>query len=107
MRRRDLWERQETVTLQNKVDPTFASAIFFLGLAFGSFLNVCIYRLPLGLSVVKPRSACPGCTRPIAFYDNIPLLSRLILPSPFRHCKTRLSPLYLFVQLLPGPPFLA
>ena len=50
-----------------------------LGLAFGSFLNVCIYRLPLGLSVVTPRSACPKCKKPIAFYDNIPVLSWLIL----------------------------
>jgi leader peptidase (prepilin peptidase)/N-methyltransferase len=89
------------------VDPFFASAIFFLGLAFGSFLNVCIYRLPLGLSVVKPRSACPGCARPIAMYDNLPLLSWLILRGRCRQCKTKISPRYLFVELLTGALFLA
>ena len=90
-----------------KVDPIFASTIFFLGLAFGSFLNVCIYRLPRGLSVVKPRSACPGCARSIAFYDNIPLFSWLLLRGRCRHCKTRISPRYLFVELLTGALFLA
>ena len=85
----------------------FASAIFFLGLAFGSFLSVCIYRLPLGLSVVKPRSACPGCARPIAFYDNIPGFSWLILRGRCRQCKTKISPRYLLVELLTGVLFLA
>ena len=69
------------------MDPVFASTIFFLGLAFGSFLNVCIYRLPLGLSVVTPRSACPKCKQPIAFYDNLPVLSWLILRGRCRHCQ--------------------
>ncbi|HZZ16845.1 MAG TPA: prepilin peptidase, partial [Candidatus Sulfotelmatobacter sp.] len=61
------------------VDSIYALAIFVFGLAFGSFLNVCVYRLPLGLSVVKPGSACPNCKRPIAFYDNIPVLGWLLL----------------------------
>ena len=61
------------------MDPLFAAAIFVLGLMFGSFLNVCIYRLPRELSVVAPRSACPQCHQLIAFYDNIPVLSWLIL----------------------------
>jgi len=89
------------------VDPIFASAIFLLGLAFGSFLNVCIYRLPLGLSVVKPRSLCPQCQRPIAFFDNIPLLSWLILGGRCRHCKQAISVRYLFIELLTGGVFLA
>jgi leader peptidase (prepilin peptidase)/N-methyltransferase len=88
------------------VDPFFASAIFFLGLSFGSFLNVCIYRLPLDLSVVKPRSACPKCKRLIAFYDNIPVISWLILLGRCRHCKVRISPRYLFIELLTGFLFL-
>jgi leader peptidase (prepilin peptidase)/N-methyltransferase len=88
------------------VDPFFASAIFFLGLSFGSFLNVCIYRLPLGLSVVKPRSACPQCKEPIAFYDNIPVVSWLILAGRCRHCKIPISPRYLFIELLTGFLFL-
>jgi leader peptidase (prepilin peptidase) / N-methyltransferase len=88
------------------VDPIFASAIFLLGLAFGSFLNVCIYRLPLGLSVVKPRSLCPRCQRPIAFFDNIPLLSWLILGGRCRQCKGTISVRYLFIELLTGGVFL-
>jgi leader peptidase (prepilin peptidase) / N-methyltransferase len=88
------------------VDPFYAPSIFFLGLAFGSFLNVCIYRLPLGLSVVSPRSACPGCKRPIAFYDNVPVLSWLILRGRCRHCKARISPRYLIIELLTGFLFL-
>jgi leader peptidase (prepilin peptidase) / N-methyltransferase len=89
------------------VDPVIASAIFVLGLAFGSFLNVCIYRLPLGLSVVTPRSACPQCKHPIALYDNIPVLSWLILGGRCRQCKAHISPRYLAIELLTGALFLA
>ena len=88
------------------MDPLYASSIFFLGLAFGSFLNVCIYRLPLGLSVVSPRSACPGCKQPIAFYDNLPVLSWLILGGRCRNCKTRISVRYLLIEVLTGVLFL-
>ncbi len=89
------------------MDPVFASTIFFLGLAFGSFLNVCIYRLPLGLSVVTPRSACPKCKQGIALYDNLPVLSWLILRGRCRHCKAAISPRYLVIELLTGALFLA
>ena len=89
------------------MDPVIASAIFVLGLAFGSFLNVCIYRLPLGISVVTPRSACPQCKHPIALYDNVPVLSWLILDGRCRHCKARISPRYLTIELLTGALFLA
>ncbi|MGA2100978.1 MAG: prepilin peptidase [Candidatus Sulfotelmatobacter sp.] len=89
------------------MDPVFASTIFFLGLAFGSFLNVCIYRLPLGLSVVTPRSACPKCKQGIALYDNLPVLSWLILRGRCRHCKAGISPRYLIIELLTGALFLA
>ena len=88
------------------MDPFFAVAIFMFGLAFGSFLNVCIHRLPLGLSVVKPRSACPKCKQAIAFYDNLPVLSWLILRGRCRQCKTRISPRYLLIELLTGILFL-
>lgn len=84
-----------------------ASAIFLFGLLFGSFLNACIYRLPLGLSVVTPRSACPNCKQAIAFYDNVPVLSWLILRGRCRHCKTPISPRYLLIELLTGVLFLA
>ncbi len=89
------------------MDPIYASAIFLFGLAFGSFLNVCIYRLPLGLSVVTPRSACPGCKRPIAFYDNLPVVSWLLLLGRCRNCQSRISPRYLLVELLTAALFLA
>ena len=89
------------------MDPFFASAIFFFGLAFGSFLNVCIYRLPLDMSVVTPRSACPKCKQGIALYDNLPVLSWLILRGRCRHCKASISPRYLVIELLTGALFLA
>jgi len=89
------------------VDTEFALAIFALGLAFGSFLNVCIYRMPRDLSVIHPRSACPGCAQPISFYDNIPVLSWLILRGRCRHCKAPISPRYLMVELITGALFLA
>jgi leader peptidase (prepilin peptidase)/N-methyltransferase len=89
------------------VDPAFALAIFALGLAFGSFLNVCIYRLPRDLSVIHPGSACPKCAQPIRFYDNVPILSWLILRGRCRYCKAAISPRYLVVELLTGALFLA
>lgn len=88
------------------MDPILASSIFVLGLVFGSFLNVCIYRLPLDLSVVKPRSACPRCQRPIAFYDNVPVLSWLLLRGRCRHCHNKISARYLFIELLTASLFL-
>lgn len=88
------------------MDPALALAIFALGLAFGSFLNVCIYRMPRGLSVIHPGSACPSCKTHIRFYDNIPVLSWLILRGHCRHCRARISPRYLVVELLTGLLFL-
>lgn len=85
----------------------FLGAGFFaFGLIFGSFLNVCIYRLPRGLSVVSPRSACPGCHTPIAAFDNIPVLSWLILGGRCRRCHTRITPRYAIVELVCGLFFL-
>ena len=66
--------------------------IFALGLAIGSFLNVCIYRLPQDLSIHSPRrSFCPECLTTIRFYDNIPVLSYLFLKGRCRHCDTEIS----------------
>jgi len=89
------------------LDPALAWLIFALGLAFGSFLNVCVYRLPLGLSVISPGSACPHCGQPIRFNDNIPILSWLILRGRCRHCKASISPRYLVIELLTGALFVA
>src|SRR5207253_8005385 len=89
------------------MDPIVAAAIFVFGLAFGSCLNVCVYRLPRDLSVVRPRSACPDCNQWIAFYDNVPVLSWLLLRGRCRHCKARISARYLIVELLTGALFLA
>ena len=89
------------------MDPVYASAMSFLGLAFGSFLNVCIYRLPRGLSTVFPRSACPDCHQAIRFYDNLPVLSWILLRGKCRSCKSRISPRYLVVELLTAALFLA
>ncbi|MBZ5721620.1 MAG: prepilin peptidase [Acidobacteriia bacterium] len=89
------------------MDPLSAVAIFAFGLAFGSFLNVCIYRLPLDLSVVRPGSACPKCNSPIRFYDNIPVVSWVVLLGRCRKCKARISPRYLVVELLTATLWLA
>jgi leader peptidase (prepilin peptidase)/N-methyltransferase len=70
------------------------------GLAFGSFLNVCISRLPRGESVVSPRSRCPRCGQAIRWYDNIPVLSYALLRARCRNCRERISPLYPLVELL-------
>jgi leader peptidase (prepilin peptidase)/N-methyltransferase len=88
------------------VDALIAAGIFVLGLAFGSFLNVCIYRLPQGLSVVRPRSACPHCGNFIRFYDNVPVVSWVVLRGHCRHCSARISPRYLLVELLTAVVFL-
>jgi leader peptidase (prepilin peptidase)/N-methyltransferase len=76
--------------------------VFFLGLALGSFSNVVIYRLPRGLSLVKPGSFCPSCSRPIAFYDNVPLVSFILLRGRCRACGEKISLQYPLVELVSG-----
>jgi leader peptidase (prepilin peptidase)/N-methyltransferase len=92
---------------------TIVGAVFavWLGLLFGSFANVCIYRWPPtdehpeGRSVVKPGSHCGACKTPIRWYDNVPLLSYLWLRGKCRACKTGFSPRYLLVEALTGALF--
>ena len=81
--------------------------VFLLGLVIGSFLNVCILRIPADKSIVLPASSCPKCGKAIAPYDNIPVLSWLILGGKCRNCKTNISAMYPTVELLTGLLFLA
>jgi leader peptidase (prepilin peptidase)/N-methyltransferase len=80
-------------------DPV-AVIIFVCGAAIGSFLNVCILRIPKSESLVHPASHCPACRSPIGFYDNVPLLSYVFLGGRCRSCKVRISPRYFIVELL-------
>ncbi|MCM8830529.1 MAG: prepilin peptidase [Candidatus Omnitrophica bacterium] len=80
--------------------------IFILGLAFGSFANVVIYRLPKGKSIVRPGSQCPSCGKNIPWYDNIPILSFLLLKGRCRFCKVKISSRYFVVELITGLLFL-
>lgn len=95
--------------MSDTVVVTIVAAVLLggLGLAVGSFLNVVIYRVPLGLSVVRPGSACPGCRTPIAPRDNIPLLSWLLLRGRCRSCGTPISARYPLVELLTAVTWLA
>lgn len=79
---------------------------FLLGLAIGSFLNVCILRIPERKSIVRPASACPKCGMAIRPYDNIPVVSYFLLGGKCRGCKTRISPMYPLVEVLTALLFL-
>ena len=86
----------------------FWSLVFFaFGCIVGSFLNVCIYRMPLDLSVVSPPSHCPHCKYAIPFYLNVPLLTWLSLRGRCKNCGAPISPRYFIVELLTGLAFLA
>lgn len=74
--------------------------VILVGLCIGSFLNVVIARVPRGESVVRPRSRCPGCRKPIAGYDNIPVVSWLILRGRCRNCRQPISPRYPLVEVV-------
>lgn len=80
--------------------------VFITGTMIGSFLNVCIYRLPKDQSIVFPRSFCPNCKTPIKWYDNIPILSCLLLRFKCRSCRQNISLRYPFVELITGIIFL-
>jgi leader peptidase (prepilin peptidase) / N-methyltransferase len=84
------------------VSPYFVgAAVFLFGLLFGSFFNVVIYRLPLGESIVFPGSHCPACNAELKWYDNIPVISYvLLLQGRCRTCRVRISPIYPAVELL-------
>lgn len=83
----------------------FMISAFILGAVIGSFCNVCICRWPSGESVVQPRSRCPKCLNCIAWYDNIPLVSWLVLGAKCRHCHTPISAQYPLVEGVTGVLF--
>ncbi len=78
----------------------YAVMSIIFGLVIGSFLNVCIYRIPRGLSIVTPGSSCPGCGHMITPLENIPVLSFLVLRGKCRQCKTKISWRYPLVEIL-------
>ncbi len=80
----------------------FTIWLFVAGAVVGSFLNVVIARVPHGRSIVSPGSRCPRCGNPIAWYDNIPIVSWLLLRARCRHCKLPISARYLLVELITG-----
>ncbi len=78
------------------------STAFIFGACIGSFLNVCIYRIPRSESIVNPGSRCPKCMEPIRFYDNIPIISYIFLLGRCRHCNIHIPVRYPFIEFLGG-----
>jgi leader peptidase (prepilin peptidase)/N-methyltransferase len=93
---------------QVEIDQNVITGIFFLfGLIIGSFLNVCITRIPEGVSIVAPGSRCPRCMTPIKPYDNVPVLGWIWLRGKCRSCGLPISPLYPLIEMLTGLLFIA
>jgi leader peptidase (prepilin peptidase)/N-methyltransferase len=89
------------------MSPLLGIFVFFVGASIGSFLNVCILRWPAEESVVRPRSRCPGCGSALAWYDNIPVVSWLILRARCRTCRRPISPMYPVVEAVTGAIWVA
>ena len=101
-RPKSCYDRASLLTLADLPGPFVTAVAVALGLAFGSFLNVVIYRLPRGESLSHPGSRCPGCGEPIRAFDNIPVLGWLLLRGRARCCKIWISPRYPLVEALGG-----
>jgi leader peptidase (prepilin peptidase) / N-methyltransferase len=76
-----------------------------LGLAIGSFLNVVVYRVPRGISLIRPGSACPTCGAPVQWFDNVPVVSWIVLRGRCRRCHQPISVRYLLIELATGVLF--
>ena len=85
--------------------PVIVALLFAVGLVIGSFLNVCIYRLPRRESVMWPASHCTACNRALAWYENVPVLGWLALGGRCRTCRAAISPMYPIVELITGLAF--
>ena len=94
------------MTLQQFLRIYIDGIVFIFGAVVGSFLNVCIYRMPRGMSVVSPPSACPHCGNPIRWYHNIPLITYVMIGGKCRYCGAKITPRYFFVELLTAVAFL-
>lgn len=81
--------------------------VFLFGIVIGSFLNVCILRIPEEVSIVAPASKCPKCATPIKWYDNVPVFGWMWLGGKCRSCKTKISVMYPLVELTTGLLFVA
>jgi leader peptidase (prepilin peptidase)/N-methyltransferase len=92
--------------MTSKTD-VLAALVGVLGLVIGSFLNVVIYRVPRGMSLVRPGSACPSCGAPIRWFDNVPVLSWIALRGRCRRCRGPISVRYPLVELATGMIFAA
>jgi leader peptidase (prepilin peptidase) / N-methyltransferase len=90
------------VTLDDLPHVYYETLVVLFGLLWGSFLNVVIYRVPRGMSVVRPPSHCPGCGAPIKAYDNIPILGFVLLGGKARCCKAKMSVRYPIVEAIGG-----
>ena len=88
-------------------DPAWLAIVGLIGSLFGSFANVAIHRVPLGRSVIKPRSACPSCATTLSGIENIPVVSYVALRGRCRHCRARISPRYPLVELLTAAVWVA
>jgi leader peptidase (prepilin peptidase) / N-methyltransferase len=88
------------------MDPVFVAAVTVLGFAVGSFLNVCIHRIPRGESIAWPGSHCPTCQHPLRWYDNVPVVGYLALRGRCRYCRAPISPRYPVVETVTGLMFL-
>lgn len=86
-------------------EPIIVGLVFFLGASIGSFLNVVIYRLPAGLSLLWPPSRCPKCEHRLGATENIPIVGWLMLRGRCRHCRTKIAPRYPLVETLTAVAF--